>query len=111
MKLIGSLLLLLSFTLAHSQNLYLKNVRIFDGKSNEITDGQAIKIKGRTIEWIGNHVISKLRIGTHGAVALTTQGEVILIFHQYISHTRGPSIHSSLQLENNRITVDDSQQP
>ena len=54
MKLIGSLLLLLSFTLAHSQNLYLKNVRIFDGKSNEITDGQAIKIKGRTIEWIGN---------------------------------------------------------
>lgn len=54
MKLIGSLLLLLSFTLAHSQNLYLKNVHIFDGISNTITDGKAIRIKGRTIEWIGN---------------------------------------------------------
>ena len=54
MKLIGSLLLLLTCTLVHSQNLYLKNVHIFDGISNTITDGKAIRIKGRTIEWIGN---------------------------------------------------------
>ena len=53
MKLILTLLLLLTFTAIHSQNLYLKNICIFDGLNDKITDGQAIKIKGRTIEWIG----------------------------------------------------------
>jgi len=53
MKLIVTLLLLLTFTAIHSQNLYLKNIRIFDGNNDKITDGQAIKIKGRNIEWIG----------------------------------------------------------
>ena len=46
-------------------------------------------------------------MGTHGAVGHTNRRDVILVFHQYASHTLGPSIHSSLQLEDNRITVDD----
>ena len=59
------------------------------------------------IEGVGNHVISKLKIGTHGAVVCKNHGEAILIFHQYASHSQGQSIHSSLQLENNSITVND----
>ena len=33
------------------------------------------------IEGFDHHVISKLRIGTHGAVGRTTQGEAILVFY------------------------------
>ena len=59
------------------------------------------------IEGFEHHVTPKLRIGTHGAVGRTNQGEAILVFHQYASHILGSSIHSLLQLEDNGITVDD----
>ena len=36
-----------------------------------------------------------------------SQGKVILVFHQYASYVQGQAIHSSLQLEDNNITVDD----
>ncbi len=53
MKLLVILSLLLTINTLHSQDLYIKNVRIFDGNNERIIDGSAIKIKGRTIEWIG----------------------------------------------------------
>ena len=37
----------------------------------------------------------------------TQRGNAILVFNQYAHHGRGQSIHSSLQLEDNDITVDD----
>ncbi|MDH3711410.1 MAG: hypothetical protein OER04_16060, partial [Cyclobacteriaceae bacterium] len=53
MKLLIILSLLLTINTLHSQDLYIKNVRIFDGNNERIIDGSAIKIKGRTIEWMG----------------------------------------------------------
>ncbi len=41
---------------AFSQNLYVKNVKIFDSTSETIQKGSAIKVKGRTIEWIGTQL-------------------------------------------------------
>ncbi|TXN35702.1 amidohydrolase family protein [Flagellimonas hymeniacidonis] len=40
----------------NAQNIYLKNVNIFDGNSNTISSTSAVKIKGKTIEWIGNQL-------------------------------------------------------
>ena len=36
-----------------AQDLYIKNVQIFDGSSETVIKGSAIKISGRTITWIG----------------------------------------------------------
>ena len=49
------------------------------------------------IEGFDHHLTTRLRLGTHGAVGLTSAGEAILVFHQYASHAISPSIHSSLQ--------------
>ena len=59
------------------------------------------------VQGIDNHEIPKLKIGTAGAVARTNMGYVILIFHQYACYGRGKSIHSSLQLADNKAIVDD----
>jgi imidazolonepropionase-like amidohydrolase len=53
MKFLTTLSLLLTFNMLCAQNLYIKNVHIFDGANDRIIDGSAIKIKGRVIEWIG----------------------------------------------------------
>lgn len=59
------------------------------------------------VQGIDNHQVPSLRLGTFGAVAKAKQGEVILIFCQYAHINRGKSIHSSLQLEDNNISVND----
>jgi len=68
----------------------------------EYDDDRTIDVQG-----IDNHEIPQLRLGTFGAVAKSTQGEVLLIFCQYAHIQRGKSIHSALQLEDNNVTVDD----
>ena len=59
------------------------------------------------IKGIDNHVIPRLKLGTHGAVANTLTEKVILVFHQYAYYAQERSIHSPLQLEDYNITVDD----
>ena len=68
-----------------------------------------ILLSDRTIniQGIDNHQLHGLSIGTFGATARTQRGTVILIFHQYAYHGRGKSIHSSLQLKDNGVTVND----
>jgi imidazolonepropionase-like amidohydrolase len=53
MKFILSLILISAIQLLQAQNLYLKNVQLFDGVTNEIKEGLAVKVKGRLIEWVG----------------------------------------------------------
>ena len=36
-----------------AQNLYIKNIQVFNGVDNTIQTGLAIKTNGRLIEWIG----------------------------------------------------------
>lgn len=54
-KIFGLLLLGFAFQLS-AQNIYIKNVHIFDGVDNDIISGSAVKIKGKTIEWIGKQL-------------------------------------------------------
>jgi len=72
-------------------------------------DMKVISYSGRTIDvqGIDNHELPQLRICTCGGVVRTQRGHVLLIFHQYAYHGRGKSIHSSLQLEDNQVTVND----
>ncbi|MEP5611673.1 MAG: amidohydrolase family protein [Cyclobacteriaceae bacterium] len=39
-----------------AQNLYIKNIKVFDGNNDKITEGSAIKVKGSKIEWIGQQL-------------------------------------------------------
>ena len=59
------------------------------------------------VEGFDHHLTTRLRLGTHGAVGRTSKGDAILVFHNYASHATSPSIHSSLQLEDNGIIVND----
>jgi imidazolonepropionase-like amidohydrolase len=56
MKLLNTFLLIFVFTTINSQNLYIKNIHVFDGNSNSINENSAIKIKNGTIEWIGKQL-------------------------------------------------------
>jgi imidazolonepropionase-like amidohydrolase len=56
MKLLNTFLLNIVFTTINSQNLYIKNIHVFDGNSNSINENSAIKIKNGTIEWIGKQL-------------------------------------------------------
>jgi len=56
MKLLTTVLLIFVFTTINSQNLYLKNIHVFDGNNNSISENSAIKIKNGTIEWIGKQL-------------------------------------------------------
>lgn len=40
-------------TFLQAQNIYIKNVKIFDGNSEQIIEGSAIRVKDKAIEWIG----------------------------------------------------------
>ena len=57
MKLLGTLVLLFAINTLYAQNLYIKNIHIFNGIEESITSGSAIKIKGNIIEWIGKQPI------------------------------------------------------
>ena len=59
------------------------------------------------VQGIDNHQLPQLKIGTFGATVNTQNGPVILIFNQYAYHGKGKTIHSSLQLEDNSVAVDD----
>lgn len=56
MKTITTLILLTMTLSLDAQNIYIKNINVFDGISNKITAESAIKIKGKTIEWVGGQL-------------------------------------------------------
>jgi imidazolonepropionase-like amidohydrolase len=56
MKNLIVILFLFTLNSLYGQNLYIKNVHIFDGNTNRIDEGSAIKTKGRSIEWIGKQL-------------------------------------------------------
>ncbi|PWL38874.1 hypothetical protein DKG77_11595 [Flagellimonas aquimarina] len=52
-----AILFFLTITMGLSaQNIYIKNVKIFDGVNNNIMNASAIKLKGKTIEWVGKQL-------------------------------------------------------
>jgi hypothetical protein len=67
-----------------------------------------ISTTGRTVDVTGidNHQLCSIKIGTVGAYADTQRGPVILIMHQYAIHQAHRTIHSCVQLEHFKNTVD-----
>jgi imidazolonepropionase-like amidohydrolase len=57
MKKLITFLILIGISTLYGQNLYIKNVNIFDGTSESIIENSAIKIKNGTIEWIGEQLM------------------------------------------------------
>lgn len=53
MKNLSTFILLFVSQLVVAQNLYIKNIQLFDGLNDRITSGMAIKVKGRMIESVG----------------------------------------------------------
>lgn len=73
-------------------------------------DVRVIEMSGRRVDvqGIDQHQINDIPICTVGGVVTTSDGEqVIAVFGEYAWTGNGPSIHSSGQLEYNRISVDD----
>ena len=72
-------------------------------------DMTLISYTGRTIDvqGIDNHELPQLKLCSCGGTVRTQRGTAILIFNQYAFHGRGKSIHSSLQMEDNKIQVND----
>jgi hypothetical protein len=57
---------------------------------------------------IDNHQLCSIKIGTVGAYTDTQRGPAILIMHQYYAiHQAHRTIHSSIQLEYFKNTIDD----
>jgi imidazolonepropionase-like amidohydrolase len=56
MKLSNFVLFFFVLTTVSSQNLYIKNVHIFDGNSEKIIQNSSIKIKDGSIEWVGKQL-------------------------------------------------------
>jgi hypothetical protein len=73
------------------------------------SDTSVISRSGKKIDLCGvdNHTIRNLEIGTAGAVVKTTEGEAILVMHQYALMPDTKTIHSSGQLEHHGNTVQD----
>ena len=59
------------------------------------------------IQGIDNHQMTGLQLGTVGGVVTTQRGPVIGVFHQYALYGKGPTIHSSGQLEAFKNVVDE----
>jgi hypothetical protein len=72
-------------------------------------DCRIISYSDRTVDVTGiaNHQLTSIKIGTVGAYARSQRGPVILIMNQYAIFQEFRTIHSSVQLEHFRNTVDD----
>jgi hypothetical protein len=72
-------------------------------------DVRIISTTGRTVNVTGidNHQLCSIKIGTVGACADTQCGPAILIMYQYAIHQAHRTIHSCVQLEHFKNTVDD----
>jgi hypothetical protein len=71
-------------------------------------DVRIIYTTGRTVNVTGidNHQLCSIKIGTVGAYANTQRRPSILIMHQYAIHQAHQTIHSCVQLEHFKNTVD-----
>ena len=67
-----------------------------------IADQPPVNVQG-----ISNHQITDLKIVTAAGVVPSQHGEVIAIFHQYAYNGQGKTIHSSLQLEEYGLDVNE----
>ena len=71
---------------------------------------QSFSSRTLNIKGIDEHEMRSLKIGTFSGVINTQRGEVIAVFNQSAYHPFGKSILSSIQVEDNGITVYDKVQ-
>jgi hypothetical protein len=85
---------------------------LVDRGANGGIGGDDVRVLEKTnrdvcIEGIDRHHLKDIPIATVAGVMSTLQGPVVGIFHQYAYTGRGPSIHSSAQLEAFMLKVDE----
>ena len=59
------------------------------------------------IRGIDNHQISDIPLVTAGGVTTNVTGEVIVIMHQHVHHSKNKTIYSSCQIKHYKNIVDD----
>ena len=59
------------------------------------------------VQGVSDHQVTDRKIVTAGGIVPTQHGPVIAIFHQYAHLGTGKTIHSSVQLEEFRLQVDE----
>jgi hypothetical protein len=85
---------------------------LVDRGANGGLAGDDVRVVGKIfksvdIRGIDNHQVTDIGVGTVGGVVTTQKGPVVAIFHQYALLGKGPSIHSSAQLEHYKNNVND----
>ena len=96
-------------SLHHSKD---KRGALVDRGANGGVAGNDVRIINKSlrtvdINGIDDHEVLNIPIGTVGGVSITNHGPVIVIMNQYAISGKGSTIHSSGQLENYKIHVDD----
>ena len=85
---------------------------LVDRGANGGVEGDDVRVIAQTdkkvaITGLGDHTVSGLSVVTAGAVAESTDGEVIVVLNQYAHAPKGKTIHSCIQLEAFDVKVDD----
>ena len=91
----------------HTRNRSIRTIAsLIDRGANGGVGGEDLRVidwddSGRTvdIEGVDDHRVRAIKLATLGGYTETNQGPVIAIFHQYAYLGKGPSIHSSGQIE------------
>ena len=101
----------LSYTVTSTQTKTSCGALIDRGANGGLA-GSDVRIIAKTdrevdVDGIDNHQMVNLPIVTAGAVAKTTDGEVIIIMHKYACIPDGRTIHSSIQLEDFKNEVNE----
>jgi len=85
---------------------------LIDGGANGGLGGSDVRLLETTdrladVTGIDGHVISNIPMGTVAGKVMTTRGPIIAIWHQYAYTGKGHSIHSSHQMRDFKLDVDD----
>ena len=59
------------------------------------------------VSGIDDHEVTNLPISTVAGLVQSDRGPVVVLMHQYAYYGKGPTIHSALQIEHHKNTVDD----
>jgi hypothetical protein len=101
-----------NITYTASAHRSLQPMSLVDRGANGGLAGDDVRVVGKIfrsvdIQGIDNHQVTDIRVGTVGGVVTTQKGPVVAIFHQNALLGKGPSIHSSAQLEHYKNNIND----
>jgi hypothetical protein len=101
-----------NITYTVSAHQLTKSVSLVDRGANGGVGGDDVCVikkssKSVNIRGVDDHQVNDVMLGTVGCVVETNKGPIIAIFHQYALLGKGPTVHSSAQLEYYKNSVND----